>query len=171
MNKMVPHVRRDVSLDLDFWLGEWNLTWSDGGSGRNRIFRTMRDKIIEEEFLDVKSGYTGRSWSVCDESSGIWKQTWVDSDGAYLHFTGGREGDRMVFRTRKYGPSLDRELPYEMIFKDIKEDGFVWIWRFSVDEGVTWIDQWVIQYTRVIDSDEPLVRGKCDDSERVRSLV
>ena len=80
--------------ELDFWLGAWDVTW-DGGHGSNRISRTLRDRVILEEFdeADDSGGAEalhGRSWSVFDPDRHTWRQTWVDDQGSYLELLGAR---------------------------------------------------------------------------------
>jgi len=49
---------------LDFWLGEWDLTWNDTLHGTNSITREMDGKVIAEHFDDPKNKYRGGSWTV-----------------------------------------------------------------------------------------------------------
>lgn len=93
---------------LDFWLGEWDLTWpaeQTGGeagetlTGTNRISRLFGECVIEENFATADGGFLGRSLSMYDEKAGLWRQTWVDSSGAYLVFTGSFDGEGMELRT------------------------------------------------------------------------
>lgn len=39
--------------ELDFWLGEWDVTW-EGGHGTNRLSRILRDRVILEEFDETR---------------------------------------------------------------------------------------------------------------------
>ena len=73
---------------LDFWIGTWHVSWVGGGQGTNTIRRILDDRVIEESFdgRDAESRLIGRSLSVRDSVDGRWRQTWVDSTGAYLDF-------------------------------------------------------------------------------------
>lgn len=93
---------------LDFWLGEWELTWpaeqmggaqGDLGRGRNSITRLFDDCVIEENFMTDDASYRGHSVSVYGVSAGVWRQTWVDSAGGYLWLTGGEVDGQMILST------------------------------------------------------------------------
>ena len=135
---------------LDFWLGEWELSW-EGGSGSNTITRRFDDCVIEENFSgQVPSGlFLGHSVSVWDVRRGEWRQTWVDNQGSYLVFTGGIGADGVM---RLHGEA--RELPdgrsqtTRMSWLDVGDDSFEWHWERSFDGGATWEMVWLIQYER-----------------------
>lgn len=142
---------------FDFWLGEWNLTWpaeQAGGepgatmSGINRIAKLFGPCAIEENFSTDDGSFQGHSVSVYDESSGLWRQTWVDSAGAYLSFTGGMEGADMVLSTEPVHAKDGRIVVNRMVFSDITTDSLFWRWQGSPDGGSAWEDRWTITYRR-----------------------
>lgn len=145
-----------VHTQFDFWVGEWELTWpaeqtggTPGGrsSGTNRVERVLGGCVIEERFSTSDGSFRGRSLSVHDERSGLWRQTWVDSSGAYLAFTGRLEDGRMVLKTEP----IEREgevVVNRMVFRDIEKNSLDWTWQGSRDGGDTWTDLWNIEYKR-----------------------
>lgn len=142
------------ATDLDFWVGDWILRWQDSDSteatGSNSITRELDGKVLCEHYeaLSGKNlGFVGRSWSVYDVSAGMWKQTWVDNQGAYLDFTGGKEGDTFVFR-RQFATKAGKIVHQKMVFRDIRADRFTWDWLRSDDGGRSWQTAWQIFYTR-----------------------
>jgi hypothetical protein len=83
---------------FDFWIGDW------------RVFRTSNPAEMVGG-SNVESAYngcglvenwqpftlmTGGSLSSYDRSDRRWHQTWIDSGGARVEFTGGLEGSNMV---------------------------------------------------------------------------
>lgn len=141
---------------LDFWLGEWELTWpaeqmggaqGDLGRGRNSITRLFDDCVIEENFMTDDASYRGHSVSVYDVSAGVWRQTWVDSAGGYLWLTGGEVDGQMILSTepveKEAGVAVNR-----MVFADVETDSLEWVWQRSDDGGSTWTDLWNISYRR-----------------------
>ena len=141
---------------LDFWLGEWELTWpaeqmggaqGDLGRGRNSITRLFDDCVIEENFMTDDASYGGHSVSVYDVSAGVWRQTWVDSAGGYLWLTGGEVDGQMILSTEPVekgaGVAVNR-----MVFADVETDSLEWVWQRSDDGGSTWTDLWNISYRR-----------------------
>ena len=134
---------------LDFWLGDWTLTW-EGGKGTNHITREYNGCVIREVFTedaaDKPPVLHGTSLSSYQPMNKMWRQTWVDDQNGYFHLTGGPQADgTFVLQTVRMG----RE-PYmtRMVFQDIKRDSFIWRWQKS-DDGATWTDTWVIHYARM----------------------
>lgn len=140
---------------FDFWIGEWNLTWtepdSSTGTGINKVERILGGAVIKENFEGLtgsSAGYIGKSYSVYKQRTGEWKQTWVDNTGDYLDFTGEFEDDVRIF-TRS-GTDQEGELVLQrMVFYNIQPDSFTWDWESSRDNGSTWSIDWRIRYERI----------------------
>lgn len=132
---------------FDFWVGQWDLTWKDGGRGANVITRELGDCVIEENFTTLDSiAFVGRSLSTVSRESGQWRQTWVDNQGGYLEFIGGMVGDSMILsREAQRGDSVFLQ---RMVFFNITPDSLDWSWQRSDDQGATWRPLWDIHYTR-----------------------
>ena len=160
---MVPRLMPDdpcgspEARQFDFWLGEWNLTWpaeqmggTEGelGTGTNRIRRLFGECAIEEEFSTSDASFQGRSLSVFDPRAGLWRQTWVDSSGGYLSFTGDFDGEQMELRTQPE-ERVDEIIVQRMVFSDIEADALHWSWQGSRDGGQSWNDLWNIEYQRM----------------------
>lgn len=82
---------------LDFWVGEWKLTWpatgqNPAGTGTNRITKILGGCVVQENFRGGgPQPLVGMSVSTYSPQSKRWRQTWVDDQGSYLDFTGGPE--------------------------------------------------------------------------------
>lgn len=144
------------SRQFDFWLGEWDLSWpaeQAGGqpgemmTGTNRIERLFGPCAIEESFSTADGSFRGRSLSVYDVGAGLWRQTWVDSQAAYLIFTGGMGDGKMILATEPVGDD-GREMINRMVFADITAVSLNWSWQRSEDGGDSWQDRWTISYRR-----------------------
>lgn len=131
---------------LDFWLGDWDLTWQ-GGHGTNKITRILDGCVIQESFRMVEGGnLVGHSVSSYDPRTKLWKQTWVDNTGTYLDFEGEFDGETMTLgREFTRGGQTVKQ---RMVFRDITEDAFTWDWQSSTDGGQTWKTNWQIAYKR-----------------------
>lgn len=132
---------------LDFWVGEWDLTWQ-GGKGTNVITRELDDCVIHEHFTGDASvdGMRGESVSTYQPGPKLWRQTWVDNQSGYIPLTGGPRSDgTFLLETTRLNPQAARS---RMIFENIKADSFTWRWQKSTDDGKTWSDNWVITYKR-----------------------
>ena len=132
---------------LDFWLGNWRVSWGDDQQGTNRIERILGDKVIQENFDGNPAvDFRGKSWSMYSPKLGVWQQTWVDMEGNYWHFTGGVDGDTFYFAT---DDTIQGELVrLRMVFFNIAPNALDWRWERSAD-GESWQVTWQIHYTRL----------------------
>jgi hypothetical protein len=62
-----------------------------------------------------------------------WQQTWVDSDGNYLVFTGGFRAGTMDLRTERLVG--DRPVPHRMLWHSIEADSFQLEWERMGPDG------------------------------------
>jgi hypothetical protein len=139
------------SKQLDFWIGEWDLSYvEDGkaGKSRNRISKSLDGCVIHEEFSGAPgTKLDGRSYSTFDRLTRRWKQTWVDNTGSYLDFTGGVRDGHMSFA--REAETTSGKFHQRMVWQDVKRDSLKWLWQRSDDGGRTWSTQWEIDYRRV----------------------
>jgi hypothetical protein len=136
--------------ELDFWLGEWQVSW-DGGHGTNRLTRILGDQVLFEEFEEARSAdgappLIGRSWSAFDPTRRLWRQTWVDNQGSYLDLVG--ETVDGCFAFGRAAPERGPTARQRMVFRDVEPGRFRWTWESSPDDGATWVTRWEIAYTR-----------------------
>ena len=133
---------------FDFWLGQWDLSWKDGGLGSNVITPELDSCVIEESFEALDgSGFRGNSVSTFDRKTGQWRQTWVDNQGGYLDFTGGMEDGRMIL-SRSFVDSTGSTVHQRMVWFNIEDSSLDWNWERSEDGGDTWTTLWAIHYER-----------------------
>src|SRR5437660_9082640 len=127
---------------MDFWLGDWELTWpgnstGDAGHGTNSIKRILDGCIVEENFSGGESMHLRRrSVSIFRARPGRWKQTWVDNEGGYLDFSGEFKAGQMVLAREDV--RLDGcKVQQRMVFKHRGRNEFEWRWERSVERGNT----------------------------------
>lgn len=145
-----PGCASPESKQMDFWLGDWDASWTMNGKpghGRNRITKILGGCVVLEEFSAPGMPLEGRSWSMYDAASGRWKQTWVDDGGSYLDFAGAEVDGRRVFA--RDAVRNGKAFKQRMVFTDVKPDAFKWLWQRSDDGGTTWRTTWEIDYRRV----------------------
>jgi hypothetical protein len=142
----------DAARQFDFWLGDWDCTWQRDGLehvGTNSVYADLGGAVIVENFDGRPSlDFQGLSFSVYDRTAGCWKQTWVDSEGSYLDFTGGFENG--VMELRRTGEADGVPALFRMRFEHIEPNSFDWSWQRSDDGGDTWAALWEIEYRRVV---------------------
>jgi hypothetical protein len=139
------------SHQLDFWVGEWELTYASAkgepAKSRNRITKTLDGCAVLEEFNGAPgTKLDGRSFSTFDRATKRWKQVWVDNTASYLDFEATTVDGNMAFAR---SVAKDGKTTYQrMVFRDVKADGLKWLWQQSTD-GSTWNTQWEIDYKRL----------------------
>lgn len=133
---------------LDFWIGEWTVSWAGGGHGTNTIRRILDARVIEETFdgADADSTLLGRSLSVKDAADDRWRQTWVDSSGSYLDLVGVEVDGRIAFQREAVVGGV--AVVQRMVWLDVTPDAFRWQWQRSSDGGAVWDVAWEIDYRR-----------------------
>ena len=140
---------------FDFWVGDWDLHWTnaDGssGRGRNRIDKILDGAVIEEKFEETGDvGGTvlkGRSLTVFNKATGMWRQAWADNQGGFFALTGQVDGDRRILMTDVVR-SAEKASAQRMVFHSISANALTWDWEGSVDGGSTWKRLWRIEYAR-----------------------
>ena len=82
---------------FDFWVGEWNVfpTGKDVQVATSRIEKLYGGCALRENWMP-KSRQDGGSLNGYDARDRVWRQTWLDSSGAIVVFTGGLEARAMV---------------------------------------------------------------------------
>lgn len=142
----------DAARQFDFWLGEWDCSWSDDSGrhlGTNSVYLDLGGVVVVENFDGRPSlDFQGLSFSVYDRKACRWKQTWVDSQGGYLDFVGGFADG--VMELLRDGELDDAGSTFRMRWENIERDSFDWSWQRSDDGGETWHPLWEIEYTRVV---------------------
>lgn len=151
---VIKNAETDPARYFDFWVGEWDLHWEapDGTIeyGTNTIEKILDGKVILENFEATSGrfkGYKGKSFSVYHAKDKTWKQTWVDSEGAYLDFSGETGGEKRIFIRDGVGRD-GKPVMQRMVFRDITINSLTWDWERSTDNGQTWQLQWRIEYQR-----------------------
>ena len=137
---------------LDFWVGEWHLSWPGSKQGElahgtNSIKRIMDGCVVQENFSGGDSMHLrGTSVSTFDTRAGHWKQTWVDNEGGYLDFIGDFKDGQMILQ--REAMRNGKKIMQRMVWKNITLDELDWSWEASTDDGKTWQVNWPIHYKR-----------------------
>lgn len=131
---------------LDFWVGDWELTWNDTSHGTNHVQKMMDGCTVNENFYDPAMKYSGSSWSVYNPQYKIWQQTWVDNQGGYIALSGKLENGMMTLSTKPQKISEGKEIISRMVFYNITPQTFDWRWESTQDNGTTWQPNWLIHY-------------------------
>src|SRR5436190_3738885 len=72
---------------LDFWIGEWNVTSEGRAVATSSIQRIIGGCVVFENYSQAE-GFAGESFTFYDSTLKQWQQTWVDNTGTVSEFTG-----------------------------------------------------------------------------------
>jgi tetratricopeptide (TPR) repeat protein len=135
---------------LDFWLGEWTVTTTQGAipAGDSKIELILEDCVVLENWKSQSTSYSGKSYNIYNQALKRWEQYWVDNTGGNIFFYGGLKDNVMDYWTDEIpqpsGPALKRHLQ----FIPIGPDRVRQFSRGSTDGGKTWGIEYDFTYTR-----------------------
>jgi tetratricopeptide (TPR) repeat protein len=135
---------------FDFWIGEWNVTATQGGApaGNSKIELILDDCVVQENWSSLNSPYTGKSYNIYNAALKRWEQYWVDSVGGNIFFHGGLKNGVMDYWSdetpQPNGTKLERHLQFFALGKDAVRQ----FSQGSTDGGKTWHVEYDLTYTR-----------------------
>lgn len=131
---------------FDFWVGHWDVQPFAGGPviAHSLIESLYGGCAIRENWMPIgKTG--GGSLSNYDRGSGTWHQSWVDSGGSRVEFTGGMQGGAMVLTGMWAGVANGKDglvrMTYTREKSGVRQKGDV-----STDNGKTWAPSFDLLY-------------------------
>jgi hypothetical protein len=135
---------------FDFWVGRWSVT----STGKPRV---VADSLIEKvygcgvrENWMPKNHQDGGSLSIYVPAEKGWRQTWIDSSGAYVDFKGGWDGHAMVLTGDWPGPDGKPNL-VRMTYTQGADGSVRQAGTASKDSGKTWAPSFDFTYRRAKD--------------------
>jgi len=138
------------SRQLDFWIGDWDVTDNINGHGRagsSHIEKILGGCVIFENWTGALGG-TGKSFNAWNPECGCWQQNWMDDSGTVTNYTDGRlAGGAMVYhgrRTAKDGKVSELRLS----FFDLGPGHVRQFAETSADGGATWQVGYDLDYRR-----------------------
>jgi tetratricopeptide (TPR) repeat protein len=146
-----PCVDTKENRQLDFWLGEWDVSTTQGGvpAGTSKIELILENCVVQENWKSENSPYSGKSYNIYDAALKRWEQYWVDNVGGNIFFHGELAKDGVMdYWTddipQSGGPALRRHLQFIPMGAD-KVRQFS---RGSTDGGKTWNVEYDFTYVR-----------------------
>ena len=121
---------------LDFWVGDWNVTGGGKQAGTNLVTQEESGCLVHEHWTGAGGG-TGQSFNFYDRDDGAWHQVWVSSNGNVLNLTGHYADGTLTYvgeNRKPDGSTLRHRLSFHA-----NPDGTVrQFWETSSDGGSTW---------------------------------
>ncbi len=134
---------------LDFWIGDWDVTSSDARAGESRVEKMLGECVIFENWTGA-SGMVGKSFNLWDATIREWRQTWVDSTGGLHEYHGAFEDGKMVYLAERLQADPGGALqPTKLRMTFFDQGGTVrQLGEQSTDGGKTWAVSYDLLYTR-----------------------
>ncbi len=146
-----PCAFRAESRQLDFWIGEWDVTQTGAPAGvnasRSRI-ESVENGCVIAEYYETPTGYAGRSYNAYEPSRKRWEQFWVDNVGGLHHYTGQARDGNMHYEAEFTAPGASTPSRNRMTFFNQGQDQVRQLGEQSTDGGKTWTVTYDLTYRR-----------------------
>lgn len=127
------------SRQFDFWVGEWDVyagATPDKQVATSRIENLYGGCAIRENWMPF-SNPGGGSLSAYVPAQNGWRQTWVDTSGAFVDFTGAFRDGKMILEG--VWPQPGKPMQITRMTYSVLGDGAVrQLGETSDDQGATW---------------------------------
>jgi hypothetical protein len=145
-----PKCSAPQSRQLDFWIGEWNVTDQTDGqhAGQSHVEKLYGGCVLRENWSS--NGFRGGSLNTWWKGDGRWHQTWMDQAGAFRHFIGGLVGEKLVLVAEEPDPRRKGATQKVRLTFSSNPDGTVRQYSdLSFDGGKTWKLRYDYLYRRM----------------------
>jgi hypothetical protein len=121
---------------LDFWVGDWNVTEGGGQAGTNLVTLEERGCLVHEHWTGAQ-GETGQSLNFYDRNDGAWHQVWVSSTGQVLNLKGHYADGALTYvgQNRKADGTTRQ---HRLSFRGTPDGTVRQLWESSSDGGKSW---------------------------------
>jgi hypothetical protein len=132
---------------FDFWVGSWDVyaTGTDRLVAHSLIERRYNGCAIRENWMPLQ-GQGGGSFSAWRPGASRWQQTWVESTGTWVEFSGGMDGNAMVLTGPWAGAANGQDGIVRMRYSPEANGAVRQHGQVSTDNGATWTDSFDFTY-------------------------
>ncbi len=145
--------------EFDFWIGEWDVnlrvhqkdfTWKDNHKSIARIYSILDGKALLELWSESEKGINGYSLRYYNPKKGTW-DLWLNWANNNRSATSGmectfRHKRAECFSKRKINEATNLISRYT--FSDAQPNSVRWDDAYSRDEGKTWSNNWIMEFSR-----------------------
>ena len=132
-----PCKGREEASQFDFWLGDWQVTNTQGQIvGENHISHDLVNCVVRESWTNVY-GDRGTSVNFFDPASGHWHQVWTSDNGTITHYEGAFRDGAMRFEANGFGDRDGKTAFRRMTFTP-NPDGSVRQFIEDSNDGESW---------------------------------
>ncbi len=136
--------RRPEHAQLDFWVGEWNVTDAGKTIATSREEKAEGGCVLVERYTQ-SDGYSGESVNFYDAALKKWRQTWVDAAGGVSEFAGELKDGAMRFEGESHRADGRRVLR-KLVFTPLAGGRVRQFSQASTDGGGTWLPHYDYTY-------------------------
>ena len=135
---------------FDFWVGKWDVypTGTDRLVSHSLIESVYGGCGVRENWMPL-SGADGGSLSIYVPRENAWRQTWIDSRGARVEFSGGWHDEAMILEgmwNDVLGPGRDALV--RMTYTKSEDGSVRQLGEASEDGGKTWAPSFDFTYRK-----------------------
>ena len=121
---------------LDFWVGDWNVTMRGQQAGTNLVTLEEGGCLVHEHWVGAQGG-TGQSFNFYNREDGAWHQVWVSSTGNVLDLTGHYADGTLTYLGENRRPDGTTQR-HRLSFHPNPDGTVRQLWEISTDGGATW---------------------------------
>ncbi len=144
-----PCAFQPESRQLDFWIGDWDVTdnlHGNGPAGTSHVEAILGQCVIFENWSGRMGGH-GKSFNAWNATHHCWQQNWMDDSGTVTNYSNGQfENDRMQFIAEPNPAQPDRTR--RLSFTRLGPDHVRQVFDHSTDGGKTWVIDTDLDYVR-----------------------
>jgi tetratricopeptide (TPR) repeat protein len=144
-----PCASEPKARQLDFWVGEWDVTSPRGPVGRSSVQLILGSCIVFENWAG-RLGDSGKSFNVYNAATDEWQQYWVANrlQGANLFTQGIYADGKLQYRHSEFKGSDGKMYLRRLAFFNLDPEHVRQLSERSADGGATWTTEYDFKYTR-----------------------
>jgi len=135
------------SRQLDFWLGDWTVTYPGMPGSANSIVSLTLDKCLFTEMWDGGKGHSGENLFAYSSDDKDWHGMFADNQGRVHVFEGKVANGSAEFTGLSRGPDRKEVLNRIRVVR-LGENKVEQSWEKSNDRGGTWTMEFKGEYSR-----------------------
>lgn len=144
-----PCAAEPKARQLDFWVGEWDVTGPQGPVGTSSVQLILGSCVVLENWTG-RLGGEGKSFNVYDAGADEWQQYWVaDQQQGSTFFTQGIYADgKLQYRHAEARAPNGTTFLRRLAFFNLDPNNVRQLAERSNDGGSTWVTEYDFHYTR-----------------------
>lgn len=144
-----PCASEPKARQLDFWVGEWDVTGPQGPVGTSSVQLILGSCVVLENWTG-RLGGEGKSFNVYDAGADEWQQYWVaDQQQGSTFFTQGIYADgKLQYRHAEARAPDGTRFLRRLAFFNLDPNNVRQLAERSNDGGGTWVTEYDFHYTR-----------------------